>query len=261
MDVYTATFGTLVVFSSLLAYYQHSQKPPPTSTEEAVGETQAIDLEHAASSFKMTFLPVYLFVMASDWLQVRDQRDRKRQLADNGKGPFIYTLYKDEKELAENVVAALFTTGFVSAAVSATFVGSLADKYGRRLACLIFCGTYALSCITVLSSDILILFCGRLLGGLSTTLMYSVFEGWMVAEYYAQQLDKSTLSLSSIFGSMTTFNGVIAIISGVVGESIVTYTRTKTSPFMASIVCLGTAFCLMLQSWVYPQTCYKLPKD
>lgn len=144
----------------------------------------------------------------------------------------------------------LFAAGFVAAAVSATFVGSLADRYGRRMACMAFCITYALSCLTKLSSDIVTLLVGRLLGGVATTLMYSVFESWMVTEYFARSLDKSNMSLDSMFGLMTTLNGVVAILSGVVGESVVAMTGTKTSPFMAAIVLLMIALLIMKRGWV-----------
>jgi len=80
--------------------------------------------------------------------------------------------------------------------------------------------------------------------------MYSVFESWMVTEYYAQHLEKSSMSLSAMFGIMTTLNCIVAIISGVLGESLVAATGTKVSPFMAAIVCLGLAFWLMTQNWV-----------
>jgi MFS transporter, MFS domain-containing protein family, molybdate-anion transporter len=83
--------------------------------------------------------------------------------------------------------------------------------------------------------------------------MYSVFESWMVTEYYAQHLEKSSMSLSAMFGIMTTLNSIVAIISGVLGESLVSATGTKVSPFMAAIICLGLAFWLMTQNWVCPQ--------
>jgi hypothetical protein len=117
----------------------------------------------------------------------------------------------------------------------------LADKYGRRLACLVFCGTYAVSCLTKISNDVIILFIGKLLGVLSTTLMYSVFESWMVTEYYAQHLE-SSMSLSAMFGTMITLNSIVAILLGALGENLVAATGTKVSPFMAAIVCLGLAF-------------------
>lgn len=103
----------------------------------------------------------------------------------------MYTLYRDEKTLPETVVAALFTTGFVSAGICASFVGSLADQHGRRAACLTFCVAYSISCLSVLSNDLMILFAGRALGGLSTTLLYSVFETWMISEYHARELHES----------------------------------------------------------------------
>lgn len=171
-------------------------------------------------------------------------------MIDGPQGAYVYTLYKDEKGLAESVVAMLFTSGFLAAAVSALFVGSLADKYGRRMACLVFCITYAVGCLTKISDDVMILFIGRLLGGLSTTLMYSVFESWMVTEYFARGLEKSSMSLDAMFGIMTTLNSIVAILSGVLGESLVAATGTKVSPFMAAIVCLALAFWLMTRYWV-----------
>jgi MFS family permease len=147
-------------------------------------------------------------------------------------------------------VAALFMTGFVSAALSAAFTGSLADKYGRRYACLACCVLYSASCLTTLFNDLIILFIGRILGGISATLIYSVFESWMVTEYHRRDLVKSSLSLSSMFGLMTTLNSIVAIVAGLVGQLAVSVTGTKSSPFMASIPCLGLAFWVMLKNWV-----------
>ena len=166
------------------------------------------------------------------------------------KGPYIYTLYKDEKRLDESVVAALFLTGFGSAAISATFLGSLADKFGRRFACIGFCLIYTLSCMSTLLDDLIILFVGRMLGGIATTLMYSVFESWMVTEYHHRRLDQSSMTLSSMFGIMTTLNGSVAIGAGLLGQLAVSFTQTKKSPFMVAIITLGTAAWLMLRGWV-----------
>lgn len=160
----------------------------------------------------------------------------------------MYTLYKHEKDLPESTVASLFTVGFVVAGITASFVGSLADQHGRRAACLVYCVTYGMSCLSVLSNDLVVLFAGRALGGLSTTLQYSVFETWMIAEYHKRELS-GTLSLGSMFSLSITLSSVIAILSGVVGEAIVSYTGTKTSPFMAALVCLVVAFVGIHQLW------------
>lgn len=144
----------------------------------------------------------------------------------------------------------LFMTGFVSGAVSAFFVGALADRYGRRAACLVFCILYSLSCATVLVNNLLLLFVGRALGGISATLLYSVFETWMVSEYHQRGLEKAGMDLSAMFGDMTTFSSIVAIIAGVVSQFLVAMTMTDQTPFMASIVCLVIATALITQSWV-----------
>lgn len=147
-------------------------------------------------------------------------------------------------------MAALFTTGFLAGAISALFVGSLADRYGRRTACLAYCAITILSLFSVLSDNLKVLFVGRALGGLSTTLMYTVFETWMVTEYHQRNLEQSGLKISTIFGRMITLSGVSAIVAGVLGEYLVEFTRTKTAPFMASAVCMGAAFAIIWKEWV-----------
>ncbi|KAL8949360.1 MAG: hypothetical protein Q9222_004525 [Ikaeria aurantiellina] len=192
--------------------------PPPTTSP---------------TKFKRLFYPVYILVWGADWLQ----------------GPFIYTLYKDEKKLPEETVATLFTTGFLAGAISAFFVGSLADRYGRRTACLTYCAITSLSCLSLVSNNISILFAGRALGGLGTTLMYTVFEAWMVTEYNQRSMARTNLKLSNIFGRMITLSSVVAVFAGLVGQLLVGATGTNTSPFLASIFCLVPAAFIIWSQW------------
>ncbi|RAL62584.1 hypothetical protein DID88_004432 [Monilinia fructigena] len=177
-----------------------------------------------ASRFTKLFLTVYCLVMASDWLQ----------------GPYVYSLYKDQFGLDEKIVALLFTTGFLSGGISGYFVGSFADKHGRKSACLIFCLTYSLSCFSTLFPSAAILFIGRIFGGLSTSLMFSAFESWMVTEYHKRDIQKAGTSLDSLFGVMSTLNSVMAILSGVFSEWLVQVTDDRRMPFMASASLLKT---------------------
>lgn len=150
----------------------------------------------------------------------------------------------------EKIVAALFTTGFLSGAVSGYFVGSLADRYGRRTACLVFCVTYSIACFSTLFRSLPLLFLGRMFGGLSTSLMYSAFESWMVTEFHKRDLGRAGASLSTIFGTMTTMNSIVAIVAGIFSEWIVELTSTKRAPFMASAGCLVVAFWFISTYWV-----------
>ena len=102
----------------------------------------------------------------------------------------------------------------------------------------------------MLSNDFLVLLVGRALGGLSTTLLFSVFETWMITEYHNRGLDNAGLDLSDIFGSMTTLSSVVAIVAGVLGDFLVQYSASRTTPFLASIVCLAVAAFLIWTRWV-----------
>lgn len=162
----------------------------------------------------------------------------------------MYTLYRDEKQFSEPMVAALFATGFISAAISASFVGDLADRYGRKYACQWFCALYSISCMLVVSQRWQLLVLGRVFGGIGMTLIASVFETWMVSEYHAREMRDKGLEITVMFGRMTTTNCMVAIVAGVTGEVLVDQTGTKIAPFMAALVCLGVAAVLISGLWV-----------
>lgn len=116
--------------------------------------------------------------------------------------------------------------------------------------CLVFCVLYWLSCITKISNSVMILFVGRVLGGVSTTLLYSVFEAWMIHEHISRDLENKGLPQNQILSQMTTCSSVVAIIAGVVGHILVDIFGTNLAPFMASAACLAVAFVLILRLWV-----------
>ena len=160
-------------------------------------------------------------------------------------------MYKYEKKIPEQYVALLYAAGFISGAISASFAGQLADRYGRRLACLVYCATYAATCATMFSDNFVVLFLGRLCGGVSTTLLFSVFEAWMITEYHRRGLDAgSELALATVFGHMTTLSCLVAIASGVAGDVLVSLLGGRVWPFVASIVCSGLAAFFIHKTWV-----------
>lgn len=166
------------------------------------------------------------------------------------KGPHLYAVYKYDKKLEETYVAALYATGFISAALSAAFVGQLADRFGRKRACLIYCATYTACCLSMLSDNLYILFAGKFCGGVSTTLLYSVFDAWMITEYHKRGLEAEHLSLGTLYGWMTSLNSIVAITTGIVGEILVSFTGTKVSPFLLAVVVLGGTATWISSTWV-----------
>lgn len=164
-------------------------------------------------------------------------------------GPFLYSLYKEEHGVASNLIPTLFTTGFLSGAVSAYVTGTLADKRGRKAACLFFCVSYALSCILTMIQSLPLLFLGRVLGGISTSLLFSVFESWMVTDFHARKLGEKGGDLSRTFGVMSTLNSVVAIVSGIFSEWIVSVSGTRKAPFAVAAGLLGVAFWMISTRW------------
>ncbi|KAA3470057.1 molybdate-anion transporter-like [Gossypium australe] len=104
--------------------------------------------------------------IAGDWLQ----------------GPYVYYLYSTYG-FGKGEIGQLFIAGFGSSMLFGTIVGSLADKQGRKRACITYCITYILSCITKHSPEYKVLMIGRVLGGIATSLLFSAFESWLVAEH------------------------------------------------------------------------------
>lgn len=74
MDVYQVTFAILVLGTGYVAYRHHRREfwPRETPDEESELQFKSLEAEASAARFKRTFIPVYLLVMGSDWLQVCD---------------------------------------------------------------------------------------------------------------------------------------------------------------------------------------------
>ncbi|EFR02219.1 major facilitator superfamily transporter domain-containing protein 5 [Nannizzia gypsea CBS 118893] len=238
-DIYTGTLSTLILANVALASYRLNNNEGRASLQGLAGSVAGLFRDQTSGpqdnkGLVLTFLPVYVLVVASDWMQ----------------GPYFFPLYKETLQLHDHVIATLFATGFVSGAFSASFVGKLADVYGRRKACLAFCLIYSLSCImTTSSSNVFILFLGRVLGGIGTTLLFTVFEAWLVAEYHHRKAANDPAELNQILGTMTVLSGMVAVLSGLVSNYLVSITGSRRAPFLASPVCLLLAFFLILGTW------------
>lgn len=121
------------------------------------------DLHDQFLAFRNKYILVYLVIMLADWMQ----------------GTHMYTLY-----LSYNVnISALFLTGFLSGAFFAPFLGSAVDKFGRKTSCIVYCVLEIIINTLEHSTDFGVLLLGRVLGGISTNLLFSAFESWMTTEH------------------------------------------------------------------------------
>ncbi|KLO09859.1 DUF791-domain-containing protein [Schizopora paradoxa] len=197
------------------------------------GNAQSTSKPGASSTAALArnYLIVYGIVMCADWLQ----------------GPYVYSLYREQYGYPERVVATLFVTGFLSAGIAAPLVGAWADQHGRRKACLAFCVTYTLACCCTLVNALPILYLGRVLGGISTSILFSAFESWLISSANANHL--SERQLSSIFGRATVVNGAVAFLAGIMSNQLVSKYEIFTPPFIASGAALILAYFVIRMLW------------
>lgn len=160
------TMTAALSFTLLMLYFYTPDDEKETEEEKKLLKSahkthQSLHAEF--DKFRSSYLSVYLVITLADWMQ----------------GTHMYTLY-----LSYNVnISALFLTGFLSGAIFAPFLGSLVDKFGRKRSCIVYCILeIVINWLEHYSSFEMLLF-GRVLGGISTNLLFSAFESWMATEH------------------------------------------------------------------------------
>lgn len=114
---------------------------------------------------------------------------------------------------------------------------------------LVFCILYAICCVIKFSPNFWVLLGGRLLGGISTSLLFSVFESW----YVCQHLEKLKLPkewMSKTFATTTFANGLLAILAGVMANYLAeNMAMGPTAPFGLAVPCFGLCFFIVALTW------------
>ncbi|KAF8960496.1 Molybdate-anion transporter [Entomortierella lignicola] len=182
------------------------------------------------SKFRNNYLAVYLTVMMSDWLQ----------------GPYLYALYQSY-EFVMYDIAVLFIVGFVSSAVFGTVIANTADVWGRKRMALLFCLTSSAASLIRLSNNYHYLIFSHLLSGLSTALLYCVFEAWYISQH--QRKGFAPALIGATFSTAIFLNGLVAILAGIVANIAVEWSGSIAAPFVVSAGTLLLAGYLIASSW------------
>ena len=215
-------FCGLLLLLTILEGMRRLKTATTPTTERVTRQTKGKVSEFNA--FQREYLAVYLVIMLADWLQ----------------GTNMYTLYSGYGVS----VSTLFLTGFSSSLVFGTFVGLLVDAYGRKRACVLFCLLeIAINAMEhVPSMPILLL--GRVLGGISTSLLFSAFESWMVAEHRRRGFPEAWLAKT--FGLSSAGNGAVAVVAGLLAQ-VAADIKGDIGPFQLAIALTVLALVLILR--------------
>ena len=225
LDLYYYYVGWFAVLLTLLFIFNRLSPSSSSSSSSPTSKPTTPEFRR----FQSVYLLVYLVMMAADWLQ----------------GPYVYALYS-HYGFSIGEIALLFIVGFGSSLVFGTVVGSMSDKYGRKKLCIAFGLLYSLSCITKHFNSFHWLLVGRFLGGISTSILFSSFESWMVHEHHAHSYSEEWLGLT--FSLATSGNGAVAIASGV-AASLVRDQFGPVAPFDLSLILLVIGTAIIAFTW------------
>jgi MFS transporter, MFS domain-containing protein family, molybdate-anion transporter len=211
----------------------------------STGSSEAADVggkqAPAFRRFQLKYLTAYLIIMLADWLQ----------------GTNMYTLYQSYGVS----VGTLFLTGFSSSAVFGTFLGLFVDRYGRRLGCLVFCVLEIIINTLEHYPAMHLLLLGRVLGGISTSLLFTAFESWMVSEHRKRGFPEAWLA--STFSLSTVGNGIVAILAGIIAQ-VAADKLGEIGPFQVAIALTALTLVLLLfweENYGRADTCSSTSSD
>jgi MFS transporter, MFS domain-containing protein family, molybdate-anion transporter len=147
-------------------------------------------------SFRFKYITVYAVIMLADWMQ----------------GTHMYTLY-----MSYGVnVSVLFLTGFLSGGLFAPFLGSFVDKFGRKRSCIVYCLLEIAINVMEGYENFTVLMIGRVMGGVSTNLLFSAFESWLATQHRHHGFPEEWLS--RIYSQCSVVNGSMAVFAGIVAQ-------------------------------------------
>ncbi|XP_018616278.1 molybdate-anion transporter [Scleropages formosus] len=186
----------------------------------------------AFRSFQKLFLQGYLLALWADWLQ----------------GPYLYKLYRHYSFL-ESQIAILYVCGLASCVLFSPVAGWLPQALGQRRTCLLFCLAYSACCITKLSRDYFVLILGRVLGGVSTSLLTTAFEAW----YVHRHLDVHDFPkewIPSTFTKAAGWNHGLAVAAGLLANMLAEWLALgPVAPFLLAVPFLAACGWVVLFSW------------
>lgn len=216
------TFAALVSLTSCIGLIQCIRDKDESSGSSGEGKPGG-DQVPEFRAFQRRYLTVYAIIMMADWFQ----------------GTNMYTLY-----MSYGVnISALFLSGFLSGAVFAGPIGIYIDKYGRRLACIVYLVLEIIINICEHFNNFPVLWTSRILGGITTCILFTGFEAWMVSEHRKSGFPEQWVA--DTFSKASFINGLSAIIAGILAQ-VCADSFGEIGPFQAAIALTSLALVFVL---------------
>ena len=196
------------------------------TTTKTSGITKGNHKFMSFSAFRINYLIVHIAIMLADGLQ----------------GTHLYVLY----EGYGYSVASLYCLGFLTGAVTSPFIGPFVDKIGRKKAAMLYCSLEMFINWLEQFPYFYGLIVSRVIGGITTNLLFSVFESWLVTEHrrrgYAEE------KLETILRDSVILSNLAAIASGFLAEFLAVKFG-PVGPFEGAVTCTAIALVLVSTMW------------
>jgi hypothetical protein len=183
-NLFNSSLLTLALATALIKILQRVV----SAAASADGDSAAPKKPNSVKALQIRFLSVFWLLRCADWLQ----------------GPYFYEVYASRifngVPATIALVSQLFLTGFASTALFGPIVGRAVDSRGRKKGTLAFALIYALGAASTKSPLLQVLFLGRILSGIGTSLLFSAPESWLVGESQKGGDDPDGRWLGETFG-------------------------------------------------------------
>ena len=74
----------------------------------------------------------------------------------------------------------MYATGFIAGALTSPFIGPMVDKFGRRNSAMVYCALEVIINMMEQYNCLIGLIVSRIIGGMTTNLLFTVFESWVL---------------------------------------------------------------------------------
>ncbi|CAF4185973.1 unnamed protein product [Adineta steineri] len=133
----------------------------------------------------------------------------------NLQSSYRYAIF-DSYDLKRSTIERIFLCAHISTLTLGTLTSSLADKYGRRTACILSAIFYTISCLSLNINILWVLYLGSISRGIAHSLYNTNFEAWLIQDHHNSGL--STDSLKQILRDAFVLSSIAAIATGFVSQ-------------------------------------------
>lgn len=163
-------------------------------------------------------------------------------LADGLQGTHLYVLY----EGYGFSVASLYCLGFVTGAVTSPITMPLVDRFGRKKSALLYCALEIFINMLEQYPVLIGLVASRMIGGITTNLLSSVFETWLDTEYRRQGFDPEQYEI--VMRDSVVASNLAAIASGYLAHELAERLG-PVGPFEGAVFCTVVALAIVMGMW------------